>query len=53
MISYRDSLGWGTKIYATGSGHMTKMAAMPIHGKHLKKTSSPNQKADLLYGKVN
>ena len=26
-----------TKIYANGPGHMTKMAAMPIYGKNLRK----------------
>ena len=28
------------KIYRTKLGHMTKMAAMPIYGKNLKKSSS-------------
>ena len=27
----------GTKVYVNGQGHMTKMAAMPIYGKNLKK----------------
>ena len=27
----------GTKVYIKGPGHMTKMAAMPIYGKNLKK----------------
>ena len=27
----------GTKVYINGPGHMTKMAAMPIYGKNLKK----------------
>ena len=31
----------GTKVYIDGPGHMTKMAAMPIYGKNLKKSSSP------------
>ena len=31
----------GTKVCINGSGHMTKMAAIPIHGKNLK-ISSPN-----------
>ena len=31
----------GTKVYMNGPGHMTKMAAMPIYGKNLKKSSSP------------
>ena len=31
----------GTKVYINGPGHMTKMAAMPIYGKNLKKCSSP------------
>ena len=25
----------GTKVYINGSGHMTKMASMPIYGKNL------------------
>ena len=29
----------GTKDYINGPGHMTKMAAMPIFGKNLKKSS--------------
>ena len=31
----------GTKVYINGPGHMTKMAAMPIYGIKLKKSSSP------------
>ena len=31
----------GTKVYINGSGHMTKMAATPIYGKTLQKSSSP------------
>ena len=31
----------GTKVCINGPGHMTKMAAMPIYGKKLKKSSSP------------
>ena len=31
----------GTKVYRKGPGHMTKMAAMPINGKNLKKSFSP------------
>ena len=31
----------GTKAYIKGLGHMTKMAAMSIYGKNLKKSSSP------------
>ena len=31
----------GMKVYINGPGHMTKMAAMPICGKNLKKSSSP------------
>ena len=34
----------GTKVYSKGSGHMTKMATMPIYGKNLKKSSSPEPK---------
>ena len=29
------------KINSNELGHMTKMAAMPIYGKNLKKSSSP------------
>ena len=31
----------GTKVCSNGPGHMTKMAAVPIYGKNLKKSSSP------------
>ena len=31
----------GPKVYINGPGHMTKMAAMHIYGKNLKKSSSP------------
>ena len=31
----------GTKVCINGPGHMTKMAAMSIYGKNLKKSSSP------------
>ena len=31
----------GKKVYIFGPGHMTKMASMPIYGKNLKKSSSP------------
>ena len=34
----------GTKVCINGTGHMTKMAAMPIYGKNLKKSSSPEPK---------
>ena len=33
--------GIGMKIYTNELGHMTNMAAMPIYGKNLKKSSSP------------
>ena len=29
------------KIYAIELGHMTKLATMPIYGKNLKQSSSP------------
>ena len=29
------------KVYINGTGHMTKMAAMPIFGKHFQVTRSP------------
>ena len=31
----------GKKSCSNGMGHMTNMAAMPIYGKNLKKSSSP------------
>ena len=31
----------GTKVCINGPGHMTKMAAMPIYGKNIRKSSSP------------
>ena len=34
----------GTKVCSNGPGHMTKMAAKPIYGKNLKKSSSPEPK---------
>ena len=34
----------GTKVYINGSGHMTKMAATPIYGKNLQKSSNPEPK---------
>ena len=34
----------GTKVCSNGPGHMTKMAAMPIYGKKLEKSSSPEPK---------
>ena len=33
-------------VQINGPGHMTKMAAMPIYGKNLKKLLLRNQKAD-------
>ena len=33
--------GIGMKIYTNELGHMTNMATMPIYGKNLKKSSSP------------
>ena len=46
------------KIYTNELGHMTNMAAMPIYGKNLKKSSSPepldrwpwNLVSSILYG---
>ena len=29
------------KVYVNGQGHMTKMAAVPIYGENLQKSSSP------------
>ena len=34
----------GTTVCSNVPGHMTKMAAMPIYGKNLKKSSSPEPK---------
>ena len=34
----------GMKVCSNGPGHMTKMAAMPIYGKNLEKSSSPEAK---------
>ena len=34
----------GMKVYSNGPGHMTKMATMPIYGKNLKNSSSPEPK---------
>ena len=34
----------GTKVPSNGHGHMTKMAAMALYGKNLKKSSSPEPK---------
>ena len=36
----------GTKVCINGPGHMTKMAAMPIYGKNLKKSLLQNRRAD-------
>ena len=38
----------GTKVCSNGPGHMTKMAAMPIYGKNLKKSSSLEPKVKRL-----
>ena len=45
-VKFHMELLWdgGTKAYSNGPGHMTKMAAMPIHGKNLNKSSSPEPK---------
>ena len=37
-------MGLGNENYSNDPGHMTKMAAMPIYGKNLKKSSSPEPK---------
>ena len=39
-------MGWGNEILSNSPVHMTKMAAMPIYGKNLKKFLLRNQKAD-------
>ena len=38
------SLGWRNKSLLNGPGHLTKMAAMPIYGKNLKKIFSRTQR---------
>ena len=40
-IHMKDLGRIGMKIYKNELGHMTNMAAMPICGKNLKKSSSP------------
>ena len=42
MVSPWDG---GTKVHSNGPGHMTNMAALPIHGKN-RKNLLENQKAD-------
>ena len=50
QISYGASMGWGNESLLKWSwshdqdGYMTKMAAMPIYGKNLKKCSAPEPK---------
>ena len=46
LAKFHVELPWdeGTKVYSSGPGHMTKMATMPIYGKNLKKSSSPEPK---------
>ena len=34
-------MGWGNESWFKRPGHMTKMATMPIYGKNLIKSSSP------------
>ena len=41
----------GTKVCINGQGHMTKMAAMPIYGKNLKKSSETIEACDLKVGR--
>ena len=45
-VKFHLELLWdgGTKVCSNGPGHMTKMAAMAIYGKNLKKSSSPEPK---------
>ena len=42
----------GTKVCSKGPGHMSKMAAIPIYGKNLKKSSSPEPKGRWLWGYI-
>ena len=37
----------GTKVCSKNPGHMTKMATMPIYGKNVKKSSSPDPKGSM------
>ena len=45
-VKFHMELLWdgGTKVCSNDPGHMTKMAAIPIYGKNLKKSSSPEPK---------
>ena len=45
-VKFHMELLWdgGTKVCSNGPGHMTKMAAMPIYGKNLKKIFSGTKK---------
>ena len=45
-VRFHMELLWdgGRKVCSNGPGHMTKMAAMPIYGKNLKKSSAPEPK---------
>ena len=40
----------GTKVCSNGPGHMTKMAAMPIYGKKIKKISGTKRAMTLKLG---
>ena len=42
-VKFHIELLWdgGTKVCSNVPGHMTKMAAMPIYGKNLKKSLEP------------
>ena len=41
-VKFHIELPWdgGTKVCSNDSGHMTKMATMPVYGKNRKKTSA-------------
>ena len=43
----KPSWNWGTKVCSNGTGYMTKVAAMPISGKNLLKSSSLEPKGRL------
>ena len=47
-VKFHMELLWvgGTKVCSNGPGHMTKMAAMPIYAKRIKKLLLRNKKAD-------
>ena len=53
-VKFHVELLWdgGTKVCSNGPGHLTKMAAMPIHDKNLKKSSSLEPKGRWLWNLI-